>query len=289
MFSKWDPSATRQEISEWINRDGQEQFMCSQPKHTLKEYIAGCPLDIGKLLVALGALGVWYSSKGVISLLEADQAQDYMTVSLQYETVYFLLRHAYRGVSKKDPGIRFYAVGLALCKAIALGRFSLADRLIQIALTVMKRYQFKTSTSKVTPFAVALYGKWRQIPLPPLPEPLVAQYNSVLYLWDSTDLAAVTAALVDACDFHTYRTQKSTPREMFEFENQEYKLYPVEILAVLRLRQMRGLPLPDLDHPLMNTPLGHLRETPPVAPDRLIDDLLKKLRIEFPSLPEFLD
>ena len=289
IFSEWDASTIQREIEKWVNREGQEQFMCLRQQERIKEYLSGAPLHVGKILVSLDMLGAWYSSKAVTGLLEGSPAQECNAASLRCEALEILLDYVYHGVSRKSPGLSFYRLGLALCKALALGRFSLADQLAQRGRTLVKHQRSGTSTSRLTPFAISVYCKWKGIPPAPLPERLVVEYHRLLDLWDSPDLDEVSEAVLQACDFHTYRTRESTMREIFEFASHEYKIYPVEILAVLRLRQMRGLPLPDLDHPLMNTPLGHLQEIPAVAPDPLIDDLLKKLRIEFPSLPESID
>jgi hypothetical protein len=70
--------------------------------------------------------------------------------------------------------------------------------------------------------------------------------------------------------------------------DEEYQLYPVEILAVMRLRKRSGLDVVEVDHDLMKLPSARLYE--PVAavyPD-LVGEMIVKLREEVPALADGL-
>jgi hypothetical protein len=72
-------------------------------------------------------------------------------------------------------------------------------------------------------------------------------------------------ACLAACDLHTHRC-----KEGGEFDNGSWTQTPIEILLLFKLRQLAGLQNPQLDHPLMNTPLGQLPEEVTFAPDDLV-------------------
>ena len=69
-----------------------------------------------------------------------------------------------------------------------------------------------------------------------------------------------------ACDLHTHQYKPGG-----EFEHIAiWARTPIEILLLFKLRQLAGLPNPQLDHPLMNTPLGQLPQEVTFAPDELV-------------------
>ena len=102
--------------------------------------------------------------------------------------------------------------------------------------------------------ATLLYARWsgKPFPLDGLPVQPMQAYEPLLSLWETEDLEALETALLAACDFHMERS-KLSQAEIYEFTTAEDVLYPVEILALLRLREARGLINPDIDHPLSDS------------------------------------
>ncbi|HZP67231.1 MAG TPA: hypothetical protein VFB32_13090 [Rudaea sp.] len=130
-------------------------------------------------------------------------------------------------------------------------------------------------------FLLRLIADWQGIAGPPMPpqaddEPL---FTALLAHWRTPDADAIAPLLLAACDRHTHLVMigKDSP----DFHTWGDLTYiPFEILAVLRLRQTLGLSNPQLDHPLMATPLGSL---PPIAEpysDELLDAVLARARAE---------
>lgn len=78
---------------------------------------------------------------------------------------------------------------------------------------------------------------------------------------DDPDLAAAT--LCKLCNLHVKFSNPFPEGDNddhlvgIEFDTPIRSLWPTEIFAWLRLRQERGLPLPDVEHPLLDQPLGH--------------------------------
>jgi len=134
-------------------------------------------------------------------------------------------------------------------------------------------------------FLLRMVAEWQGIPLPPLPpqaddEPL---FSALLSHWRAPDAAALAPLLLAACDRHTHLVliRKDSP----DFHTDGALTYvPFEILAVLRIREILGLPNPALDHPLMATAFGTLPG--PSAPyrDALLDGVIRQARAEFAEL-----
>lgn len=78
---------------------------------------------------------------------------------------------------------------------------------------------------------------------------------------DDPDLAAATVCKL--CNLHVQYSNPFPEGDNddhlvgIEFDTPIRSLWPTEIFAWLRLRQERGLPLPEVEHPLLEQPLGH--------------------------------
>jgi len=118
---------------------------------------------------------------------------------------------------------------------------------------------YGVSQNKLTPFVLRLFAKWKNIALRndeflfAIPEPYQDVLQNVNHTADE-----IQTALVKACDFHLSRSKENTDRETYEFADPVYAIYPVEILFFLRVRQLLGLSNPEIDHSLLNSPLGKL-------------------------------
>lgn len=136
---------------------------------------------------------------------------------------------------------------------------------------------------------------------PPLPlagEPAREPYTNALYeAWRTTDLETLTALCVAVCDFHTHRCTVAPEKVVFhDFQQGFWTRCPIEILLLFKLRELSGLPNPEIAHPLTDTALGRLPPQGPWVPDPLIEQVHARLRAdgldeanlirgEYPALP----
>ncbi|MDH0094952.1 hypothetical protein N7373_26190, partial [Achromobacter mucicolens] len=161
---------------------------------------------------------------------------------------------------------------------IALGRPELAEALFRTCITgvnggygVRDGHDLEIGTTlRYAGFGLSIISNWlgqpldldkHALPRDPVWAPLVSQ-------WREPDLDKFLPALLSACDVHvdriaiTYR-EHETIAEEFEFYTPLLAVHPTEILAVLRLRDLLGLPNPtQIDHPLMKTPYAQITCTP---------------------------
>ena len=96
-------------------------------------------------------------------------------------------------------------------------------------------------------------------------------YRTMFDLWRNPDANALVAVCLAACDYHLQPRIVGRQKEFHDFLGDwaSWNRTPIEILLMFKLRQLLGLSNPDIDHPLMNTPLGVLPEEIP------FDDLAK--------------
>jgi hypothetical protein len=107
------------------------------------------------------------------------------------------------------------------------------------------------------PFVLLLRQKLRGGTLPfQITEQNLGPYANVLAHWDDGLLTARDVLTI--CDYHCRNMQDRGRTTGEEFEEPPFVLYPVEILAIYKVREQLGLATPPVDHPLLATPLGSL-------------------------------
>ncbi|MEZ5966334.1 MAG: hypothetical protein R3F56_21040 [Planctomycetota bacterium] len=82
---------------------------------------------------------------------------------------------------------------------------------------------------------------------------LLGDYAAVIESW--RDVGALEAALNRALDRHRERSKTKRKGDLAEFEDVVVYAFPAEVLAVVRVREAIGLPVPELTHALWQSPL----------------------------------
>jgi len=263
------------ELERWVADPFNESFMFQRPFQALQMFSASRVEKIGKVLEGLTSLSTWYASVGIVELLagrSTDLLCDSFWCDFFYNTIMRLSfqRQKSRKRSFLDelrgnrvrPTISFTDQGLLLAKSLALGLVTEGEAIGQESLVGVKDGRFYGTSSKLTPFVLKVFAKWKQIALPKefafdVPEPYQELIDNLTATADE-----ILPAIRRACDFHLSRSKYHTKDETFEFAGPVKTVYPVDILYVCRIREILGLSNPEVDHPLMKTPLGKLPETP---------------------------
>jgi hypothetical protein len=133
-------------------------------------------------------------------------------------------------------------------------------------------------------FLISLFAQAFGIPTHYRPiNPLIHEYQAVLDHWRSTDAAVFRTAMQAAADWHITRSKDGTERNKYEFEDDLYRVYPAELLAVQALRQRDGLPHFDTGHLLIDTPWTVLRNLPECPPHPLAVAVEERVRRDYPD------
>jgi hypothetical protein len=186
-------------------------------------------------------------------------------------------------------GAGLYEVGLPLTHMLALGWTKQAilfgnEQLPRVASGYFSYFD-SGSKGRVGKFIFRLFADWQGVPLDLKTDAAdIAEYRVVLDCWRDDRTERLIPALLACCDWHLDQTNNNTNNTTYEFTGTFAFAYPIEILAVLRLRELIGLENPKLDHPLMNSPLGVLPPPQPWYTDELLDNFEAVLRKDLPQM-----
>ncbi len=134
-------------------------------------------------------------------------------------------------------------------------------------------------------FILQLVCKWQNIDLD-LTDCHVSSdmkvYPQVLESWDTEDLTQVQQLVNQMADFHIATSKFGMSEdEVNDFDDSEFWFFPYEILTWLRIRALSGLPNPETyEHPLMQQPLGHMPPDTPFPEDKLLEQVVAKLKAD---------
>ena len=148
------------------------------------------------------------------------------------------------------------------------------------------------TTLRYAAFGLTIIGDWLGQPLDLEKHALPRDpaWGQLVANWRNPDPDALLPALLVACNTHVERialTEREDDSGKFEFGSVFLAVHPTEILAVLRLRDLLGLPNPsEIDHPLMKTPYAAITCLPGAVTERdeLLDQFLAIVRQRDPHV-----
>jgi hypothetical protein len=104
-------------------------------------------------------------------------------------------------------------------------------------------------------------------------------FNPLFEIWREPNAQRLVPGILHACDYHTHRFVSGEAEDYIEFNHGRWSRIPIEILLLFKLRQIRGLSNPQLDHPLMPATFPVRPDTSqPVKYDKLIADIRLKMK-----------
>jgi len=117
----------------------------------------------------------------------------------------------------------------------------------------------------------------------------VPVYETLLQRWRLADSQELTQLLHTACEHHLQQGIQDTAKEFHDFGDDRLTRVPVEILMVLRLREIEGLSVPSVEHPLMEAPFDALLPPVPVPePDAYIKGTMKRVHEDWPQFENWM-
>ncbi|ROP58139.1 hypothetical protein EDF81_3302 [Enterobacter sp. BIGb0383] len=148
------------------------------------------------------------------------------------------------------------------------------------------------TTLRYAAFGLTIIGDWlgKPLDLDKHALPRDPAWGQLVAHWREPDPEKFLPVILVACDTHVERialTEKEDDSGHFEFGSVFLAVHPTEILAVLRLRDMLGLPNPAyIDHPLMQTPYAAITCLPGDVTERdeLLENFLAVVRQRDPQV-----
>ncbi len=167
-----------------------------------------------------------------------------------------------------------------LSRALALGQADVAEWCGRQALRHPRAFDFGDPLP-LQPFMIRLYSLWKKARLDEerFAQGKLGPYRAVIDAWRDKDRLA--AALSRACDYHVRQARRDEIFSEFTFFPSD--LFPAEILAVCRVRRDLRLPTPEVQHPVLTTPLARPPASIPPTPDDVLDRLMTAVEEELPE------
>jgi hypothetical protein len=271
MSIKWNAKKLLSQLQESVESPGNKRRFLEEPHAALEAAASG---GSAALVSEFRMLSDWLAVSGVCELFgDPHSAMRSLSQSVYFAAGYYQLVLAIHRVHPECAGTGDGAdAALSLARCVTIGCDSTAHDIASTILQDPNGVIYGIKSTRIPAFIFSLYSRNAALALPeeiakvPIREP----YSELLTVWDTDDVERLSMALVAACDFHVERSREHNNREYFEFCTENYRLQPVEILMVLRMRESLGLENPVIDHPIMNTPAGKLYPIIDVEPDPII-------------------
>jgi hypothetical protein len=234
--------------------------------------------------VDLDALSAWFGNLGNHRILQSEsigwadirRSIDFCAMGIRIKSVFH--DRATRGTIQAGD----FAISLSSALAFRQDRYAtwLGDRILDSLKANEGKYEFGPPADYNRAFLqfYALFRR-REFDVKDHTSESLGVYQAVLDGWHNEK--AYVKACLEACDYHVERMHEE--EGFSEFLGAPENLLPVEILMIRRIREDQGLPNPEIDHPLMQTPLAH----PPKQLPEAKDDLLEKVTAKAADLEHF--
>lgn len=259
-------------LSEWASRTANEKFLRTDQEQQLTDSI-GDPRRRPQVHVAAWMLGTWHLGHGFLQVMNGNgRGFDEARIGQGFRRCSLLLR-----ASSQQPLRRTSASKLPFSQLqgtlTALLGLALHDPGAE-ALHDLLRGQPDTAFGEEDhlPMFVRELLTLRAGERPSV-SPRLGPYHEVLTHWTG-DQRLFALRLAETLDVHLEQVggQGST------FADPPCQIYPLEVLAVLRVREWLGLPNPKVDHPLMFTNLVMMQPDAPWPQNELLQRLERTLR-----------
>lgn len=286
MNPRWNYAKLLKELEKWLADDSNRQRLLERPSAILKEYNGGRPLPTASNLRWIFS---WRLCQGVVDLAHGhSEATAELASASRYQYWRIKALAASFGTSGEasHPVVLLNEVSLHFGLSLALGLMEDADVSGGIlARSLDQGMFFPDDTNRLAPFMIRLFCDWKGIEPPRSLNRLADPegYRPLLEHWREADSDQLQTAISSACDFHTWRSGDSNKRETFEFSDPVFRIFPVEILSVLRLREGAGLLTTLPPHALLEYPTGKLYPKVQTPRDEFLESVVEKLKKDLPQ------
>lgn len=227
-----------------------------------------------------------------VNFLQIAQAAYVQTGQIDYQSVQRALAYAYVYLGIKHYGLHHFPARFGrertnvisssdifhLCVAEVLGLSREADQMYGVLAAGYPRGAVHRSKAQFADFVLQVFASYRGESLPLRVQPFA--YADWLANWQSTDLSQAQQLLLNICDEQVRLASAPPSKDFDEFRNGYYNFVPWTAMALLTLRQQRGLANPEVEHPAF----GKLNALLPASDLPLVyDDVLTKVMLRMYS------
>ena len=279
----WNLASELDYLREWL-QPSEVAFQRDRPRQELELQLTQHePATLDLAASCVSRIGLWQSNLGAFKVLQGDPS-GWGHLRLGQVCNVWRLRTLFHLHTVEDRDTEYGAHRDAACgvaATIALRDDALADWCGALMLHQLENPAFLTEWGETPffPFMAWLYARWRGSEIDTRKPPFrkLGPYKKVIEGWD--DDAALSKALLKACDYHCTRTD-SDDEDDPEFWQSPFEVFPAEILAIQRVREEQTGRAVRVDHPLMNSPLGSVPDSIPEFEDPLLERFKERIVAE---------
>lgn len=269
IWKKWQPKKCLAQRQNWLKQEIQREYLWDKSHQNLAALFAGIKLT-DNLLVYSGSLQFMHewSTANAEALNVAGHEDEAWAWHRQGNGYWFA---AIKIQLAANNGFALSVEWQPLLRLLLLGHLDEAKALVRAAegLDVHHVYQDFWRTRR---FPKMLSHRFALHLIYTLlgeeydgdsdnPEPL-GVFSPLVRLIDEPDAEQLVAPILQVLDWHTHETNDR--QDFAEFGHGTFDIWPLEILALYRVRQALGYANPEsIDHPMMQLPLSQL---PPLSP-----------------------
>jgi hypothetical protein len=262
----------------WV-KDNSDRIYQRELRYLEQDLAEGSFQAIQNIADSLATLATFFGIKGVVDTLDENtDGRVAVGLSLSYHFWCLQLRvESFFEASRRQQNLTNYISRLAciLCYAIASETTPweeyAANRLTAISADAGALDEGGWWRRSFEPLTLALaYFKQRRLWPTDIVSRDLGSYSGVVRNWDS-DLFA--DSLVEACNYHCRNMEDVVHASNAEFRYPPFDVMPIEILAILKVRATAGFKVPQINHPLLNTPFGKLEQMPVPIEDELLQNI----------------
>lgn len=288
----------KKSIRNWLTNQETKSLVYGSAIIGIEEFLLCKYTHLAVLSTSTSFYGQWIFSEGLIS---NDNDWDGETKLRQGFAAFYLtflarcMAHDTNPKRVKHVSCSLHDASLWMAIGLALGHIAEVDVMGRRIVNGLPKKMFFATRTALSPF---IPGLWLDSKNEILPDPTRGArqpeeysewnwrpvYRELLSNWKSESVQEVLPFLMAACEFHLMESKYGGDSRDYEFSSDCYQIFPQEILAVLRVRQMWGLENPDLDHPLMKSPFAKLFASAPLQLDELLTAIFKKIKIDYPNI-----
>lgn len=264
-------TSLQRNLTEWADRSANEQFLQHEQENVLQAAAAGRPT--AQVPIAAWMLGTWHLGRGFCRVLRGDgRGFDEARIGQGLRRCSLLLRSRNRGGatrrrSAKDLPFSLPQAALTVLLGLALEDPN-AEPLYELVRALPDRaFGARDQLALFVRELLALRaGKRCTI------SAQLGPYQDILLHWTGNQ-HVLSLRLADALDLHL----REVSGKAATFEDPPSRLYPLEIIAVQKVRTWLELETPKIEHALMFTNLGYMKPTGPWPSDPNVARLEREL------------
>ena len=248
------------EIAEWVKNQRNKSRMLEGPMEKIRSALGSTDRQPGYLASQLECLSTWYMMDGANEIL-SDDPSGWTKLDLGLKAVFWskrILRKKFEEMSTSDrlnwTWTTLNSASQCYGSALALGRFDLAEWIASNVISGLDDGSF--NFEGLTPFEAfvsllqsKLDGKQSKAAV----AGKAGVYREIVDRWDNISPDVITRI----CDYHLKCATGPSSDEFSDFEEDPYRIFPIDILSIYNVRRSIGKDTPTIRHPLLETNLAN--------------------------------